>query len=69
MELVHKPEKTDDEIQETISIIKDCGALDYSNKIAQKYISKAKAELSIFPDTMAKQALTGIADFISIRKF
>jgi len=69
LELVHKPDKSEDEIFETISLIRNCGGLEYSTSIALQYISKAKKELDPLPDIPVKETLKTIADFISFRKF
>ncbi|MTI82569.1 MAG: heptaprenyl diphosphate synthase [Firmicutes bacterium] len=69
LQLINKENKSDEEVFETISIVKDCGGLEYSSRIAQRYISKAKQELSPLPDIPVKETLKTIADFISFRNF
>lgn len=67
--LIEKKDKTEQEINEAITIIRDCGGIDYSNKVVNRYIYKAKNELNRLPDIPAKQTLSVIADFVKYRKF
>ncbi len=69
LHLINKENKSNEEVFEAISIIKDCGGLEYSSRIAQRYISKAKQELNPLPDVPVKETLKTIADFISFRNF
>lgn len=67
--LVEKQQKTDDEVEEIISIVKQCGGIEYANKVVERNIYKAKAELQRLPDVSAKATLSTIADFVGYRKF
>lgn len=67
--LVEKTEKSEQEVREAIEIVKDCGAIEYSTGIVNKYLSKAKQELMLLPDLPAKDNLALIADFIGVRNF
>lgn len=69
MELARQVEKDEREVQEAIELIRACGAIDYSFKVARKYIEKAKQELTFLPDLPAKNTLGQIADFIDVRKY
>jgi len=69
MELVKQVEKSEEEVQEAIGIIRGCGAIDYSFEIARKYIMKAKEELNSLPDIPTRLTLSLAADFVGIRKF
>lgn len=68
VELAGKMEKSEEEVQEAIEIIRSCGAIDYSFEIVNKYLRKAKEELMALPDLPARNSLSAIADFIGIRK-
>jgi len=68
-ELAGKIEKSEEEVQEAIEIIRSCGAIDYSFEVTNKYLSKAKEELMALPDLPARKTLAIIADFIGIRKY
>lgn len=67
--LVEIKEKTDEHIFEAIEIIKESGGIEYSFEAAQRYIYKAKNNLSSLPDKPVKQVFCQIADFIGIRRF
>lgn len=67
-ELTGKTDKTEKEVQEAIEMIKECGAVEYSFAVAEKYLGKAKEELAALPDLPAKDNLIKIADFIGVRK-
>ncbi|WP_027364220.1 polyprenyl synthetase family protein [Desulfotruncus alcoholivorax] len=68
-ELIAKRNKTEDEINEAIVLIKEAGGIQYSSEIAQKYIARAKKELNLLPDMPVKKTMQIIADFVGIRKF
>ncbi len=68
-QLVIKPDKSDEEVDEAIALIEKCGGLDYSSDIARKYINKAKKELHLLPDVPVKKTMLDIADFIAVRQF
>ncbi|MDD3654599.1 MAG: polyprenyl synthetase family protein [Desulfotomaculaceae bacterium] len=69
MELARQVEKDEEEVQEAIELIRACGAIEYSFKVARKYIEKAKQELTFLPNLPAKNTLCQIADFIDSRKY
>lgn len=69
VELVTKVEKSDDEVNEALEIVRNCGAIEYSFNIAKKYIKKAKMELKELPDIPTRQTLGMAADFVCVRKF
>lgn len=66
--LIFSRNKDDGQIDEAIALIRDCGAIEYSIEIVQKFVFKAKSALKILPERPTKNILTTIADFISIRK-
>lgn len=68
-ELVGKVEKDEDEIEEAVDIVKECGAIDYSLKVVQSYIMKAKEQLFSLPDVPARAVLSRAADFVGVRKY
>ncbi|ADU30132.1 heptaprenyl diphosphate synthase component II [Evansella cellulosilytica] len=57
------------EMGETISLIKDTGAIDFSKNIADRYLMKSIEALNQLPDSKAKTALQKIANYIGDRKF
>ncbi|WP_031513651.1 polyprenyl synthetase family protein [Desulfofalx alkaliphila] len=68
-QLISKESKTEEEVFEAIDIIKECGSIEYSNLVVDRYISGAKKELDLLPDVQAKNTLLVIADFVKHRKF
>lgn len=68
-ELVTKQEKTEEEVQETIQLIKDSGAIKYSFDFSHKYLEKAKKELAKLPDIKTKKTFALIANYIGERTF
>lgn len=68
-ELVIKHEKSEEEVQETIGIIKESGAIEYSFDVSNKYLEKAKKELGKLPDVKTKKTLAIIANYIGERKY
>ncbi len=56
-------------IDEIISVVKRCGAIEFSKEVAQKYIQKAKKALELLPDIPARESLYDVATFIEKRTF
>ena len=53
---------------EVKKIIQDHQGLDYTDKLANHYISEAKSALSIFPESPTRQALLEIAEYVITRR-
>ncbi|TEB07029.1 Heptaprenyl diphosphate synthase component 2 [Pelotomaculum schinkii] len=68
-ELVAKPEKDEDEMQEAISIITNSGAIERSFELVGKYINRAKQALKELPDIPTRLTLSLAADFVGARKY
>ncbi|MDG5787599.1 heptaprenyl diphosphate synthase component II [Evansella sp. AB-P1] len=58
-----------EEMNKTIELIKQSGAIQYSKDMADRYLSKARMALEELPDIRPKKALHQIADYIGDRKF
>ncbi len=69
VDLVTRVEKSEDEVNEALDIVRNSGAIDYSFDIAQKYVIKAKTELQKLPDIPTRGTLGMAADFVCARKF
>lgn len=67
--LLKKMDKTDDEVGETIDLIKSTGAIDQSMQLVDLYIEKAKKHLQELPKIPTRKALEELAEFIRTRKF
>ena len=64
-----KSHATNEEIREAIGVLKRIGAIDYVAERARKLVAEAKRKLEVLPDSRAKEALLGIADFVVEREF
>lgn len=69
MDLLGKQDKTEQEINEAIHIIKASGAIDESMRYVDLYIHKAKTYLQDMPNVPTRKALADLAQFIRDRKF
>lgn len=67
--LLGKMDKTDDEVSETIGLIKATGAIDQSMRLVDLYVKKAKKHLLDLPTIPTRKALEDLAEFIRVRKF
>lgn len=59
----------DTHIEEILTIIRNSGGIEYSHKLAQRYLQKAKESLSQLSEIPAKESLFDITSFIEERKF
>jgi len=55
------------QVAEILFLVKKYQAVDWARGIAQDYVEKAKAHLSIFPPSEPKGGLLGLADYILVR--
>ncbi|OLN31600.1 polyprenyl synthetase family protein [Desulfosporosinus metallidurans] len=67
--LLGKVDKTEDEVAETIGLIKATGAIDDSMHLVDLYVKKAKKHLQDLPKVPTRKALEDLAEFIAVRKF
>ena len=67
--IITNREKSDKDIQLAIDIIKESGGIKYSFAVAEAFIIKAKKELKYLPSPEDQNTLTGLADFVQVRKF
>ncbi|MBT8507472.1 phosphoesterase [Methanomicrobiaceae archaeon CYW5] len=64
-----KPDLTEGEIDEAISLLEDGGVLEEVRAIAQSRVERAKSMLNIFPDCDEKDCLMQITDYFVSRGF
>ena len=64
LEILKAEENSQDEIDEAIGILKNCGAIEYAHNLALESVDQAKEVLEILPDSSFKQVLANIADFV-----
>ncbi|NLL52896.1 MAG: heptaprenyl diphosphate synthase [Peptococcaceae bacterium] len=68
-ELLASDQKTEDEVQEAVALIKQSDGIAKSNEIVQRYIKKGIKNLSELPDIPAKGALIELAEFVGERSY
>ncbi len=66
--VVRKMDVTDEDFRKLVELLKACGALRYTEKVAALYIEKAKAALADFPPSAALETMRDIADYTLERK-
>jgi geranylgeranyl diphosphate synthase type I len=66
--LGNKKAKRED-VDALIELLKSLGSIDYAIMKAEDFIAKAKADLMSFPDSMVKNNLSELADFIVKREY
>jgi len=59
---------TDKSINEVIQFIKYYGGIEYSQKIAEEFISKAESALTVLPDSEAREKLFLLANYVIQRE-
>ena len=64
LEILKAENNSQDEIDEAIEILTNCGAIEYARNLAQESVMKAKEVLEILDDSSSKQILVDIADFV-----
>jgi heptaprenyl diphosphate synthase len=68
-QMLLKEEKTDEDVQTAIEMIRQSGGIEYSKALSNRYLNKAYAELEKLPNINAKQSLIEIASFVGSRKY
>lgn len=68
MEVLNQKTFTDEDLQMLTSFAIEHGGIAYAEKKMAEFVEEVKSELSVFPDSVAKQALIDLADFIVNRK-
>jgi geranylgeranyl diphosphate synthase type I len=64
-----KRDATNKDIAMAIEALRRAGAIDYVAKRARELVALSKSKLAILPESMAKEALLGLADFVVEREF
>ncbi|MEM3399392.1 MAG: polyprenyl synthetase family protein [Candidatus Micrarchaeia archaeon] len=64
-----KEASSDEEIQEVIDILRNCGAVDYAKRKCRKISGEAKMCIEQLPDSRTKRMLLELADFLVMREF
>jgi geranylgeranyl diphosphate synthase type I len=69
IEIYGKKSATEEEIQNAVDILKECGSVDYSLKKARQLVDKGISQLDILEDSDAKRTLIELAEFLISREF
>ena len=67
--ILNKKEKTSEDINKGIELIKDSGAIESAKKIVKNLLDEAISKLEVFPDSEAKKELQILANFSIQRTF
>jgi len=54
-------------LREVVGLLEECGAIEYSSRLARKLVDEAKRELSVIEESRAKKTLLELADFVITR--
>jgi len=68
MKALGNDKATPEEIKDAISVLEDCGAIDFARKTAADYAAQAKAQLECLPQSAERELLSGVIDFAVGRK-
>lgn len=68
LETLGNKDASAEQIRETIKLIDSLGAIVYAKRLAEKYISKAKKALSVFPESDDREDLLSLSDLIFDRQ-
>ena len=66
-ELISRKKHSQKSLREILSFIQKYNGIDYALKCAKKYITDAKAMLGIFSESIEKDQLQAVADYIISR--
>ena len=66
--ILKKPEKTEEEVQEIISLAKEHGAIDYASSISDRLVDEAKEALNIVEDGHKREIMLSLADYMVRRE-
>ena len=64
LEILKAEDNSQDEIDEAVEILTNCGAIEYARNLALESVDQAKEVLEILDDSSFKQVLIDIADFV-----
>jgi geranylgeranyl diphosphate synthase type I len=69
LDIFGKGEATQEETDEAVQILTECGSIDYVKNLAISYINEGKAKLDVLQDCPEKELLLQIADYMITRKY
>lgn len=68
-DILSKRSKMQSEVLKAIDIITESGGIEYSFKMSDKYLAKAKEQLQRLPNVRVKKTMAMMAEFIGKRKY
>jgi geranylgeranyl diphosphate synthase, type I len=69
LDVFGKGEATQEETDDAVRILTECGSIDYVKNLAISYINEGKAKLNVLQDCPEKELLLQIADYMISRKY
>lgn len=69
LDIFGKGEATQEETDEAVRILTECGSIDHVKNLAISYINEGKAKLDVLQDCPEKDLLLQIADYMITRKY
>jgi geranylgeranyl diphosphate synthase, type I len=69
LDIFGKGKATQEETDEAVRILTECGSIDYVKNLAISYINEGKAKLDVLQDCLEKELLLQIADYMISRKY
>ncbi len=69
LDIFGKGKATQEETDEAVRILTECGSIDYVKNLAISYINEGKAKLDVLQDCPEKELLLQIADYMISRKY
>lgn len=69
LDIFGKGEATQEETDEAVRTLTECGSIDYVKNLAISYINEGKAKLDVLQDCPEKELLLQIADYMISRKY
>jgi geranylgeranyl diphosphate synthase type I len=69
LDIFGKGKATQEETDEAVRILTECGSIDYVKNLAISYIIEGKAKLDVLQDCPEKELLLQIADYMISRKY
>ncbi|MFZ5632746.1 MAG: polyprenyl synthetase family protein [Bacillota bacterium] len=67
--IVLREDKSDGDVNDACRLVISCGGVDYANKVAQRFICRAREELTLLPDIPARASLSAVAEFVNARRY
>jgi geranylgeranyl diphosphate synthase type I len=69
LDIFGKEEATQEETEEAVLILTECGSIDYVKNLAISYINEGKKKLDVLKASPEKELLLQIADYMIARKY